>query len=54
LRKKEERIRRLLILHKVYVWLSGFFSPSIYTAKMTDRIIRKIVGPSQRSFMIKV
>jgi FkbM family methyltransferase len=49
----EERIRRLRILHRVYVWLSGFFSPSIYTAKITDKIIRKL-GPSRQSFMIKV
>src|SRR5215218_6543708 len=49
----EERIRRLRILHKVYVWLNGFFSPSIYTAKITDKIIRKL-GPSRQSFMIKV
>src|SRR5215216_4884532 len=51
----EERISRLRILHKVYVWLNGFFSPSIYTAKITDRIIRKMVGQSrQQPFMIKV
>src|SRR5919106_5466064 len=53
LRKEEERIRRLLILQKVYVWLSGFFSPSIHTAKITDRIIRKL-GLLRQSFMIKV
>jgi FkbM family methyltransferase len=50
----EERIRRLRILRKVYVWLNGFFSPSIHTAKITDRIVRKIVGPSLRPFMVKV
>src|SRR5919106_1040486 len=52
--RNEERIRRLRILHKVYVWLNGFFSPSIYTAKITDRIIRKIAGPSRQPFMTKV
>jgi FkbM family methyltransferase len=51
--RNEERIRRLRILHKVYVWLNGFFSPSIYTAKIADKIIRNL-GPSRRSFMIKV
>jgi FkbM family methyltransferase len=51
--RNEERIRQLRILHTVFVWLSGFFSPSIYTAKMTDRIIRKL-GPSRQPFMIKV
>ncbi|HKG70613.1 MAG TPA: FkbM family methyltransferase [Nitrososphaeraceae archaeon] len=52
--RNEERIRRLRILPKVYDWLSGFFSPSIHTAKITDRIIRKIAGPSRQSFMVKV
>src|SRR5215207_2090571 len=51
--RNEERIRRLRILHRVCVWLSGFFSPSIYTAKITDKIITKL-GPSRQPFMIKV
>jgi FkbM family methyltransferase len=49
----EERIRRLRILNKVCVWLNGFFSPSIHTAKIIDRIIRKL-HPSLQPFMIKV
>jgi FkbM family methyltransferase len=51
--RNEERIRRIRILHKVCVWLNGFFSPSIHAAKMTDKIIRKL-RPSLQPFMIKL
>jgi FkbM family methyltransferase len=51
--RNEERIRRLRILYKICFWLDGFFSPSVHTAKITDRIIRKL-QPSLQPFMIKV
>jgi FkbM family methyltransferase len=51
--RNEERIRRLRILYKVCFWLDGFFSPSIYIAKIADKIIRKL-RPSLQPFMIKL
>ncbi len=49
----DERIGQLRILQKVCLWLSGFFSPSIHTAKTTDKIIRKMRA-SRQPFMIKI
>jgi FkbM family methyltransferase len=38
---------------KIYVWLNGFFSPSIHTAKITSKIIGKLRS-SLQPFIIKV
>ena len=51
--RNEERMTQLRILHKICIWLSGFFSPSLFTAKMSDRLVRKL-RPSLQPFMIKL